>query len=160
MGLLNCVWVLCGPKRFYPLPRSKGAIVIVIPSDPLCPDVRSPNCLCLHSGGIDWTFHHEPLKPGVPKTPAYRQYADAHMRELISRYRAPVLWGDITYPRNSEIRRIVSEYYNTCCNGVINNRFDIPLGSLGRCVVLLPGMEPWPLGLIKVQMQGIPHDDG
>ncbi|KAA0238254.1 alpha-L-fucosidase, partial [bacterium] len=57
-----------------------------------------------YSGGLDWTFEPRPmlgvadLFASVPARDEYRQYADAHFRELIERYEPDVLWNDIAYP--------------------------------------------------------------
>lgn len=52
--------------------------------------------------------------------------ADAHLRELIQRYRPAVLWNDIDYPPSSKpdrLLRIFIEYFNVYCPlGVVRQR--------------------------------------
>ncbi len=88
-----------------------------------------------YSGGLDWTFTQEPIRTGadlrarVPQTEEYARYADAHWRELISRYKPSVLWNDISYPKAGQIPQIFAEYYNAVPDGVINNRFGVPFSD-------------------------------
>jgi alpha-L-fucosidase len=83
-----------------------------------------------YSGGLDWTFGGLPIKdlPGmfaaIPQSDAYREYADAHYRELIDRYRPDVLWNDIGYPASADLDGLFAEYYAAVPEGVVNNRFD------------------------------------
>ncbi len=81
-----------------------------------------------YSGGIDWSFHPVLIdgpKEGSQVTPAgdYADYADAHLRELIARYRPAILWNDIRYPEKSGLMQIVADFYNANPDGVINNRW-------------------------------------
>lgn len=82
-----------------------------------------------YSGGIDWSFHPvliDGTQSGPQVMPAgadYAAYADAHLRELIARYRPDVLWNDIRYPEASALLEIVAGYYNGNPDGVINNRW-------------------------------------
>lgn len=81
-----------------------------------------------YSGGIDWSFHPvliDGTQSGPQVTPAgnYADYADAHLRELISRYQPDLLWNDIRYPEASALMGIVADYYNANPDGVINNRW-------------------------------------
>ncbi|BET68390.1 alpha-L-fucosidase [Opitutales bacterium ASA1] len=82
-----------------------------------------------YSGGIDWSFHPvliDGTQSGPQVTPpdsGYTAYADAHLRELIERYRPSILWNDIRYPDTSDLMRIVADYYNADPDGVINNRW-------------------------------------
>jgi alpha-L-fucosidase len=106
-----------------------------------------------YSGGIDWSFSTErpdlegqvqkaaqnkrDVEEGRPPThelvsPAtqeYFDYADQHLLELVERYRPDVLWNDIGYPRNSQIRRILSHYARTVPDGVFNDRFNLPFAD-------------------------------
>ncbi len=84
-----------------------------------------------YSGGLDWTFNSAPiakmedLKATAPQSEEYARYADAHVRELIARYKPSVLWNDINYPKLGKIPQIFAEYYNAVPEGVINNRFGV-----------------------------------
>ncbi len=84
-----------------------------------------------YSGGYDWTFVPGPItKPEEyesvqPQTEAYGKYADAHMRELIQRYKPAVLWNDINYPKSGHPLEIMAEYYNIVPDGVIDDRFGV-----------------------------------
>jgi alpha-L-fucosidase len=82
-----------------------------------------------YSGGLDWTFNDRPIADitdlflGVPQMPEYVAYADAHLRELIDRYKPSVLWNDIAYPALANLWETFAYYYNTVPEGVINDRF-------------------------------------
>jgi alpha-L-fucosidase len=84
-----------------------------------------------YSGGYDWTFVPGPIRVAAdyqsvkPQSEAYGKYADAHMRELIQRYRPAVLWNDIDYPKSGHPLEIMAEYYNAVPDGVIDNRFGV-----------------------------------
>ncbi len=83
-----------------------------------------------YSGGLDWTFYHRPIRTltdlllCIPQSREYAAYADQHLRELIERYQPSVLWGDIGYPKTSDLERIFADYYNTIPDGIINDRFN------------------------------------
>jgi alpha-L-fucosidase len=85
-----------------------------------------------YSGGYDWTFVHGPIRVASdyqavkPQSPEYGKYADAQMRELISRYHPAVLWNDIDYPKSGKPLETIAEYYNTVPDGVIDDRFGVP----------------------------------
>lgn len=84
-----------------------------------------------YSGGLDWTFTRTPvlelsrLHDYVPQTPEYVAVADAHLRELVEKYRPSILWNDIDYPQMGDLATILSDYYNLIPDGVINNRWGI-----------------------------------
>ena len=84
-----------------------------------------------YSGGYDWTFVPGPIRVAAdyqsvkPQSEAYGKYADAHMRELIQRYRPAVLWNDIDYPKSGHPLEIMAEYYRAVPDGVIDNRFGV-----------------------------------
>jgi len=89
-----------------------------------------------YSGGIDWSVNPQPvadlpdLGATVIQDPAYVAYADAHWRELIDRYGTAILWNDIAYPRRSELRTIVDDFYRRIPDGLVNDRFqDLPPGG-------------------------------
>jgi alpha-L-fucosidase len=83
-----------------------------------------------YSGGLDWTFHHRPIRTltdlllGIPQSREYAAYADQHLRELIERYEPSVLWGDIGYPKAGHLEAIFADYYNRVPDGIINDRFN------------------------------------
>ena len=84
-----------------------------------------------YSGGYDWTFVPGPIVKASdhqtvkPQSEAYGKYADAQVRELISRYHPAVLWNDIDYPKSGHPLEIMAEYYNVVPDGVIDDRFGV-----------------------------------
>lgn len=82
-----------------------------------------------YSGGLDWTFRHEPiatfgdLMACVPFEDDYRAYALAQYRELIERYDADVLWNDIAYPDAEDRDRLFEHFRATRPEGVVNDRW-------------------------------------
>jgi len=82
-----------------------------------------------YSGGLDWTFRHEPIRnlgdmfACVPTDDAYRAYANAQVRELIDRYRPSVLWNDIAWPDKRDVPQLLADYYDRVPDGVINDRW-------------------------------------
>ena len=90
-----------------------------------------------YSGGYDWTFVPGPIRVAAdyekvkPQSEAYGNYADAHVRELISRYKPAVLWNDIDYPKSGHALEIMAEYYNAVPEGVIDNRFGVKHSDFG-----------------------------
>ena len=84
-----------------------------------------------YSGGLDWSFNLEPINDvdevwsTIIHTQEFADYADAHWRELIRKYDPTILWGDIGYPEQADLARIVADFYNTHPDGLINNRFEI-----------------------------------
>ncbi len=82
-----------------------------------------------YSGGLDWTFDDRPLgtfsdllaaQPGG----AYPAYAEAQVRELLTRYRPSVLWNDISWPAPLRaLARLLADYYAAVPDGVVNDRF-------------------------------------
>ena len=97
-----------------------------------------------YSGGLDFTFKDDradtviirdfaDMLTAIPNDPAYTAYADAHWRELISRYEPSVLWNDIGYPASADLPALFADYYNAVPDGVINDRFtQINLKGLGN----------------------------
>lgn len=88
-----------------------------------------------YSGGLDWSFDPrmtDKYWPILPPGPEYAQYADAHLCELIERYKPSILWNDISYPPSppSDLDSIFAEYYRTVPHGVVNDRF-FPLPRTG-----------------------------
>ena len=96
-----------------------------------------------YSGGLDWSVNSQPIadRPDLGATviqdPAYVAYADAHWRELIDRYETTILWNDIAYPRGSEVRAIVDDFYRRTPDGLVNDRFK-DYGPDGNATYLVP----------------------
>jgi alpha-L-fucosidase len=90
-----------------------------------------------YSGGYDWPYNDALLQNAadsflaVPHTDDYVGYADAHVRELISRYQPSVLWNDICWPAGGDLPALFAEYYNTVPDGVINDRWIEPTQHRG-----------------------------
>ena len=85
-----------------------------------------------YSGGLDWTFGGlgidgwRKLFSAIPQSDAYREYANAHYRELVRRYAPDVLWNDIGYPGGAGAATpLVDEFYAANPDGVVNDRFDL-----------------------------------
>jgi alpha-L-fucosidase len=82
-----------------------------------------------YSGGYDWPYNGAVLKSpadallAVPSGPEYREYATAHVRELIDRYRPSILWNDIGWPSGGNLAELFAHYYNTVEEGVVNDRW-------------------------------------
>ena len=75
-----------------------------------------------YPGPIVKESDHQTVKP---QSEAYGKYADAQVRELISRYHPAVLWNDIDYPKSGHPLEIMAEYYNVVPDGVIDDRFGV-----------------------------------
>ena len=82
-----------------------------------------------YSGGLDWTFEDRPigamsdLIAAIPRGD-YPDYAAAHLRELIARYRPSVLWNDIAWPSEGKhLWPLLTEYYAAVPDGVVNDRW-------------------------------------
>ncbi|HEY4818081.1 MAG TPA: alpha-L-fucosidase [Candidatus Acidoferrum sp.] len=84
-----------------------------------------------YSGGYDWTFVPGPIRVAAdyqkvkPQSDTYGKYADAHVREIIARYKPAVLWNDIDYPKSGHPLQIMAEYYQAVPDGVIDDRFGV-----------------------------------
>jgi len=83
-----------------------------------------------YSGGLDWTFRHDPairnfgdMFACVPTSDEYRAYAGAQVRELIDRYQPSVLWNDIAWPDKRDVPQIFADYYAAVPDGVVNDRW-------------------------------------
>ena len=82
-----------------------------------------------YSGGLDWTFRHEPIRnladmlACVPTGDDYRAYAAAQIRELIARYQPSVIWNDIAWPNRADLPALFADYYAAVPDGVINDRW-------------------------------------
>jgi alpha-L-fucosidase len=82
-----------------------------------------------YSGGLDWTFEDRPigamsdLIAAIPRGD-YPEYAAAHVRELVERYRPSVLWNDIAWPGEAkQLWPLLTDYYAAVPDGVINDRW-------------------------------------
>jgi alpha-L-fucosidase len=82
-----------------------------------------------YSGGVDWTFQREIVRTlgdysYAPYGDGYGDYAEAQLRELISRYRPDVLWNDISWPTGQDrLNAVFADYYNQVPGGVVNDRW-------------------------------------
>ena len=85
-----------------------------------------------YSSGLDWTFGGAPLDgpaelaAAIPRTRSYAAYVDAQLRELISRYAPSILWNDVGSPPAQDILALLTDYYETVPDGVVNDRFGQP----------------------------------
>jgi alpha-L-fucosidase len=82
-----------------------------------------------YSGGLDWTFDDRPmgamsdLIAAIPRGD-YPAYAEAHVRELVARYRPSVLWNDIAWPGEAkQLWPLFEDYYAAVPDGVVNDRW-------------------------------------
>lgn len=91
-----------------------------------------------YSGGYDWPFNDALLTNpadamlAVPTGPDYLDYATAHVRELIERYRPSVLWNDICWPAGGNLAELFADYYNAVPDGVVNDRWLQPTSPRNR----------------------------
>jgi alpha-L-fucosidase len=82
-----------------------------------------------YSGGLDWSFHHQPIHnlgemlACIPTRDDYRAYAAAQLRELIDRYQPSVLWNDIGWPNDADLPALFDYYYSKVPDGVVNDRW-------------------------------------
>jgi alpha-L-fucosidase len=82
-----------------------------------------------YSGGYDWPYNGAVLRRpadallAVPQGDAYRDYATAHLRELIDRYRPSILWNDIGWPAGGNLAELFAYYYNEVDDGLVNDRW-------------------------------------
>lgn len=96
-----------------------------------------------YTGGMDWLLNRERIDAPekiystILDGPQYVEYANAHWRELIDRYRPSVMWGDIMYPPGANTLELFSDYYNRVPDGVVNDRFATRFVPPQR-----PGLQP------------------
>jgi alpha-L-fucosidase len=82
-----------------------------------------------YSGGYDWPYNAVVMRSladallAGPTGPAYARYAEAHVHELVTRYRPSVLWNDIGGPAAGHLPSVFADYYNTVEDGVVNDRW-------------------------------------
>ncbi|MBX3313979.1 MAG: alpha-L-fucosidase [Actinobacteria bacterium] len=85
-----------------------------------------------YSTGLDWTFDDLPIREpldlfaAIPRDPAYAAYVDAHLRELVDRYRPSVVWADIGAPPGFDLRSFLVDYYTVVPDGTTNDRWQAP----------------------------------
>lgn len=84
-----------------------------------------------YSGGWDFTFGgrpvtgNEPFAQVMPQGRDYRDYVDAHWRELVQRYQPGILWNDYAAsPPGADLDGLFRWYLKQVPDGVINDRFD------------------------------------
>ena len=85
-----------------------------------------------YSAIIDWRFMHEPIYTDWDchnlncPTYEYADYAFKQWMELIDTYKPDVMWNDIGWPYVGEhmLPHLFAHYYNTCPEGVVNDRFN------------------------------------
>lgn len=84
-----------------------------------------------YSGGLDWAWNVRSSRnvmemvAAMPVDAGYRQYAEAHFRELIDRYQPSVLWNDIGYASNKGLWELQRDYYAAVRDGLVNDRFGV-----------------------------------
>lgn len=91
-----------------------------------------------YSGGLDW--HVRDLGPitrgldGIAQKPVdeeYTAYANAHLLDLVERYRPDLLWGDIDWPDAGKpegplsFTHVLDAFYAANPEGVVNDRFGL-----------------------------------
>lgn len=96
-----------------------------------------------YSGGLDWTFNDHPIGSmsdmirAIPRGD-FPAYADAHVRELIARYRPSVVWNDIAWPSEGKhLWPLLRDYYAAVPDGVINDRW-MPWSPLAKVLEFEP----------------------
>lgn len=91
-----------------------------------------------YSGGLDWSLKGvgctsiDDLNEAIVQSEPERRYMDAHVREIVHRYEPSVLWGDMAYPRESDVHALHREYYETVSDGLVNDRFVTAIGEMDR----------------------------
>lgn len=82
-----------------------------------------------YSGGLDWTFNDARLDNGramlmsMPHDETYERYCQSHYLELIEKYRPDYLWNDIGYPSTESMLKVVTHFYNSNPDALINDRW-------------------------------------
>ncbi|HET6874436.1 MAG TPA: alpha-L-fucosidase, partial [Acidimicrobiales bacterium] len=98
-----------------------------------------------YSGGLDWSFVSRPIVDlasvysTVPTSPVYRTYAEAHLRELVARYRPSVLWNDISLPPGFPRDELLVHYLESVPDGVVNDRMRTVPAAIARALDRQPG---------------------
>ena len=70
------------------------------------------------------------MTPGVPQTEEYANYANAHIHELLDKYKPCILWNDMGYPRSNKEHYLYNSFaklFNKICPGasLTNNRWGL-----------------------------------
>ncbi len=97
-----------------------------------------------YCGGMDWSFDTSPVVDiasvysTVPSSSAYRAYTEAHLRELIDRYRPSVLWNDIALPPAFPRDELLVDYFSRVPDGVVNDRMRMVTPALSRTLTRKP----------------------
>ncbi len=82
-----------------------------------------------YCGGWDWSFDDRPIGTMADVVTAiprgdYPAYADAQVRELVTRYRPSVLWNDVAWPNPAAgLWSLFTDYYDAVPDGVVNDRW-------------------------------------
>ena len=93
-----------------------------------------------YSGGLDWAFTDLPPIQSMkdvadlrPNDESYAEYAAAHIRDLIARYRPSVIWNDINWPDaakvNGSLMTLIADYRSAVPDGIINDRWGGDVGD-------------------------------
>jgi alpha-L-fucosidase len=127
-----------------------------------------------YSGGYDKLFNPTVIRDlytgvaAMPQSAEYAAYCDAHIAELVERYRPSVLWNDIAYPARSDLDRLFAAYYEAVPDGVVNERWmqvRLPRRGLRRALFAAGAKAlgyAWPLlpaSWRRLQVRAGPHYD-
>jgi alpha-L-fucosidase len=128
-----------------------------------------------YCGGFDATFEDRVIRTlgdcalAIPQCEAYAGYAEAHVRELVGRYRPSVLWGDVGFPARSDVGALLAEYHAAVPDGVAQDhwaQFRLPPPGTWRhravAAALHHGDLVWPLlprSQRRFQFPPSPHGD-
>lgn len=129
-----CLWPSDYKNPFMPDYQSKRDLV-----GELTDAVRKHNMKMglYYSGIFDWTFKHQPMNSPenwadhYVASDEYAEYSENQTRELIDKYHPSVLWNDMGYPAQTDLMDMFAHYYNTCEDGVLNNRW-LQISEEGR----------------------------
>lgn len=128
-----CLWDAPGTRGYTTVRRGPGRDLVAA----VAGAVRAENVRfgAYYSGGLDW--HVGDLPPVThpdqlaathrPSDDGYARYAEAHVRDLIARYRPDVLWNDIDWPDagKSRLGALFEHYYDRVPDGVVNDRWGV-----------------------------------
>lgn len=91
-----------------------------------------------YSGGLDWAFTDFPPIESMsdvteyrPNDAEYAEYATAHVRDLIDRYKPAVIWNDIEWPdagkADGSLVQLLEYYKSVVPDGIVNDRWGAPV---------------------------------